>query len=509
MARSPTTHALYSKLHAHSLRTTVLSSISHLLDWDQETYMPQEGIDLRSEQLSAIAQLTHTSATSKAFSNVLGKLVSLKTGKVKRKDLSPEQRAALREWHRDWHKGSKLPPAFVKQLAEATTQASHVWKQAKDHNDFRAFAPHLEKIVALNRKKADLLGYDHHPYDALLDHFEPDLTVKMLSPLFVRLKGALKELLRRIANKSKPAHHFLYAHCPKQKQLAIGHKILEHMGLERESSRLDLSMHPFCSGLHPKDTRLTTRVHVENILQTLFAVIHEGGHALYNMGLPAQHFGSPLCESVSLGIDESQSRFWETCIGQSAPFCAWLLPLLQAEFPEAFGAVPLDAYYKAVNVVEPSLIRIEADEVTYNLHILLRFELERGLIDGSIQVKEIPSLWNEKMAEYLGLTPQWDAEGCLQDIHWATGAIGYFPTYTLGNLYAAQFMETFARAHPDWERGVAQGDFSFIRAWLLEHIHRHGRHFPPMELCKRITGKSLSEKPFVDYLERKYREIYP
>ncbi len=504
MPKRPSSATLYENLRSVSKRTTILSSIAHLLEWDQETYMPSDGIQLRLEQMKMISHLIHSSATGKTFSNALTKLIDLRTAKVKRKGLTPSQCAALREWLKEWRRGSKLPTAFVTRLSETTTHASYVWKDAKEHNDFKTFAPHLETIVSLLRKKADLLGYGDHPYDALLSHYEADLTISFLSPIFVRLKSALKQLLQRILNKPKPAHRFLHAHCPKKKQLELSQFLLDHMGLRPEASRLDLSAHPFCSSLYPLDTRLTTLVYEENVLQTLFAVLHEGGHALYSMGLPLEHFGSPLCETISLGIDESQSRFWETCIGQSRPFWTWFFPHLQKIFPSAFDSIHFEDFMRALHHVEPHPIRIEADEVTYNLHILLRFELEQGLIDGSIAVQDIPYLWDKKMGEFLGITPQWDSEGCLQDIHWAIGAIGYFPTYTLGNLYAAQFMEAFVRAHPNWEARVSTGDLSFIRAWLLENIHRHGKRYSASELCKRITGKPLSERPFIQYLEKKY-----
>jgi carboxypeptidase Taq len=253
---------------------------------------------------------------------------------------------------------------------------------------------------------------------------------------------------------------------------------------------------------------MTTKVHPENIMSNIGAVLHEGGHGLYNMNLPFEHYGSPLCEQVSLGIDESQSRWWETLIGQSYPFWQHFFPLLQEEFSEQFSGVLLDDFYRAINTVKPGLIRIDADEVTYNLHIIVRFEIEKGLIEGSLKVKEVPDAWNSKMREYLGVSPEFDGQGCLQDTHWSLGYVGYFPTYTLGNLYSVQFFNTFAQAHPNWKERVAQGSLDFIRDWLKENIHRYGRQYIPGELCEKVTAKALSEEPYVTYLNKKYRDLY-
>ncbi len=402
----------------------------------------------------------------------------------------------------------KLPNAFVKQFAKTTSAASHVWQSAKEHNDFKAFTPYLEKVVSLSRKKADILGFTEHPYDALLDLYEPDMKTSFLTPLFSKLKMSLTQLLKDISVKPSFQEDFLHRHCPRHKQLDFAHKILHKMGFHPSSSRLDTSSHPFCTGMQPKDTRMTTKVHPENIMFNIGAVMHEGGHGLYNMNLPVEHYGSPLGEQVSLGIDESQSRWWEVLIGQSYAFWQSFFPLLQEELPEQFGGVLLEDFYRAINNVKPGFIRIDSDEVTYNLHIVVRFEIEKALMEGTLKVKEIPDAWNSKMREYLGICPEFDGQGCLQDIHWSLGYIGYFPTYTLGNLYSVQFFEAFEKAHPNWKEHVAQGSLDFIRDWLKENIHRHGRQFTPGELCQRVTGKPLSQEPYVGYLTKKYRGLY-
>jgi carboxypeptidase Taq len=498
----------YEKLHAFSKNISLMNAIHSLLDWDQETYMPKDAIHLRSEQIEIMASLVHKQRTSKAFVKLLSSLIDLKTGEVTDSNLSSPQIAALREWRKDYLRSSKLPNAFVKQFAKTTSAACHVWQTAKEHNDFKAFAPYLEKVVSLSRKKADILGYTEHPYDALLDLYEPGMKTSFLIPLFSKLKLSLTTLLKEISVCPAFPADFLYRHCPRHKQLEIAHKILHKMGFHASTSRLDTSSHPFCTGMQPKDTRMTTKVHPENILFNIGAVMHEGGHGLYNMNLPVEHYGSPLGEQISLGIDESQSRLWETLIGQSLPFWQSFFPTLQAELPEQFANVQLEEFYAAMNQVKPSLIRIDSDEVSYNLHIIVRFEIEKGLIEGTVKVKEIPELWNSKMREYLGISPEFDGQGCLQDIHWSLGFIGYFPTYTLGNLYSVQFFEAFEKAHPNWKEHVAKGSLDFLRDWLKENIHRHGRQFTSDELCQRVTGKPLSQDPYVNYLTSKYRKLY-
>lgn len=498
----------YEQLHALSTNTALLSSIESLLGWDQETFMPANAIQSRSMQIEWLASLIHKNRTSPTFAKRLSRLIDIKTGSIQDATLSPKEMAAVREWRRDYLKEVKLPSSFVKQFAKTTATASHAWKSAKHHNDFREFAPHLEKVVALCRKKADILGFQEHPYDALLDLYEPDMKTSFLLSLFSKLRLKLTALLKEITAKPAISQDCLYRHCPKHQQRAFGHLLLKAMGFHESSSRLDLAAHPFCTRLLPEDVRLTTCIHPNNPFFSIFAVLHEGGHGLYSFGLPRESFGSPLSEALSLGIDESQSRWWETLIGQSHPFWEYFFPLLQKEFPSQFGSTSLEDLYRAINHVTPSLIRIEADEVTYNLHVIIRFELEKLLIEGAIKVREIPDLWNAKIRESLGVSPRFDGEGCLQDIHWSLGLFGYFPTYTLGNLYAAQFFSVFEKQFADWGKRVATGDLAFIREWLRENIHQYGRQFPSSELCQRISGQTLSPDSFISYLHRKYGSLY-
>jgi carboxypeptidase Taq len=498
----------YTQLHDIAKTGSLLSSVQMLLDWDQETYMPHEAIELRAQQQEYLASLIHKEKTGAKFSKALSKLIDLESGKIKDASLSAKQQAAVKEWRRDYLQVVKLPTAFVKKMSKATSTGSHIWMLAKEKNDFAAFRPALENIVSLTRKKADLLGYKNHPYDALLDTFEPETTTAQITTLFSHLKELLKELLKKIMEQPPVEERFLYLNYPADKQLHFVGRLLKPMGFDSSFSRLDQSAHPMCMGIHPTDTRMTTRVHPNKLMMNIFSVIHEGGHGLYHHGLPKEHFGTPLGEPISYGIDESQSRIWETIIGRSSAFWIHFYPLLQQEFPENLTPVSLHDFYNAINSVKPSFIRTDADEVTYNLHIIVRFELEKALLEGALQVKDLPEAWNAKMEEYLGIKPTTVSEGCMQDIHWSIGAIGYFPTYTLGNLYAAQFFEAFSRLHPDWNQKVASGDFSELRAFLYENIHRFGREYTAAELVQKVTGKPLSEKPFIAYLETKYRDIY-
>lgn len=497
----------YQTLFDLSKRARILDSISYLLEWDQETYMPPKGSGIRAEQIALMASLSHKERASKKFEQALSKLIDLETGKVSVQGLSPSQKAALREWRRDFLKAIALPNAFVKSFAKLTSEAMTVWAVARKQNRFGDFAPYLEKIIEMSRQKAELLGYKKHPYDALLDIYEPDATTAEIDELFKRLKKEITALLNKIQACEQVDDRFLHGNFSAEKQLHFGRLLLQAMGYDLEKGRLDLSNHPFSMSLHPSDSRVTTRIHRTSIFDSISAVLHEGGHSLYEMGLMPEYYGSPLCEAVSLGMHESQSRFWETRIGQSKPFWNHFLPLLKQEFKQ-LETVFLDSFYMAINKVAPSFIRLEADEVTYSLHVILRFQLEKQLIAGSLQVSQIPEAWNAGMQESLGLTPSTDSEGCLQDIHWSMGGFGYFPTYTLGNVYAAHFFEAFEKEYPKWRDRVAKGELLFIREWLQEKIHRHGRLYGSHQLIKRISGQKLSEAPYLNYLNTKYKGIY-
>jgi carboxypeptidase Taq len=498
----------YGKLHEKSQYSSILGGIQHLLDWDQETYMPPAASGIRSEQLKILAGLIHKSRTSPAFAKALSKLIDLKSGKILVKDLTSPQKVAVQVWRRDYLKDTCLPASFVEEMAQLSSQAVVAWRAAKAQESFHTFAPYLDKIIYMNRKKADYLGYDNHPYDALMDLFEPGAKTAEISPLFTSLRKSITTLLTKIKAAKQIDDRFLFGKFEKNKQMEFGHMLMEAVGYDQTKGRLDISTHPFSCSIHPTDSRITSRIHPQSLMGHLSAVMHECGHSLYEMGLPEEHYGSPLGQAISLGMHESQSRWWETRIGQSKSFWEHFLPLLKKTFPKQLDNVKLEAFYKAVNKVEPSFIRVEADEVTYSLHVILRFELEKALIEGSLSVREIPEAWNAQMQELLGITPSNYAEGCLQDIHWSMGALGYFPTYTLGNLYAAHLFAAFEKEHPDWEKRVAKGELLFIKEWLNHHVHHYGRQYNSKELLKHVTGKEFSTDAYSAYLNKKYKEIY-
>lgn len=498
----------YESLHEKSRYTRILGGIASLLDWDQETYMPPAGAGIRSEQLKVLAGLIHKSKTSPAFVKALSKLIELKQGKIIAKGLSTPQKAAIKVWRRDYLKETCLPSSFVEEFAQLTSQSITVWRSAKTQDSFHTFAPYLDKIIYMNRKKADLLGYNKHPYDALIDLYEPAVTTAEVNTTFINLRKSVIGLLSKIRAAKQVEDSFIFGKFEKNKQMEFGHLIMESLGYDSSKGRIDISSHPFSSSCHPTDSRITSRIHPTSLMSHISAILHECGHSLYEMGLPEEHYGSPLGESVSLGLHESQSRWWETRIGQSKPYWQHFLPLLKKTYPKQLDHIALDKFYKAINKVEPSLIRIEADEVTYSLHVILRFELEKELIEGSLSVREIPEAWNAKMQELLGLTPSNNVEGCLQDIHWSMGAFGYFPTYTLGNLYASHLFAAFEKQHLDWQVRVGKGEILFIKEWLNHNIHHYGRQYDSKELLKKVTGKEFSADAYNTYLNTKYKDIY-
>lgn len=497
----------YERLFKQGQYIHTLDGVFSLLGWDQETFMPDGAADYRGKQLEAMAGIIHKERVGKKLVGPLSKLIDLKSGEVIANDLSQRQKKALKEWRRDYMIDKALPKKFVENFAKLTSEAILVWREARANKQFKQFEKKLQKVVDITKKKADYLGYKDHPYDALLDLYEPNMSVKTLSPIFDTLKTEVVSLLKKIVNAEQVDDRKILGHYPKEKQVAISNQILQQIGFDFKYGRLDFSTHPFSSGHHPTDSRITTRINENNIFDCLATVLHEAGHSLYSMGLPVEEFGSPLGDAISMGIHESQSRFWETRIGMSQPFVKFLLPLLQKEFPQLQN-VSIDECYRSINKVQPSFIRVEADEVTYPLHVILRYEIEKGLLEGRYAIKELPQIWNEKMKDLLGITPRNDAEGCLQDIHWSMGGIGYFPTYTLGNLYAAQLFIQFEKEHPNWKELLSHGKFDFIKQFLHKHVYRYGREFRPQELIEKATQKPFSAKDYTDYLKQKYQNIY-
>lgn len=483
---------------------SLLQTLSYFLEWEQETYMPKHGIETRSEHQELIAGMLHKEATSEKLKNCLKDLIDLETGNFLKDDFSEDEKAILREARRDFVKESKLPNHFVKKLTKTTTKSSHIWKEAKEKKDFSHFAPILGELVSLMREKADYLGYEGSPYNALLDLYEPGTTTHQLDALFAPLKEHLISLVAKIQRTPSPEFQFQKQTFDKDKQVEISHLLMEDMGICKDCCRLDTSAHPFCLPIGPEDVRITTTIHENSMFDTLSAVIHEAGHALYQLYLPKEDFGNPLGEPASFGVHESQSRFWEVYVGQSAPFWQYYAPKFAKVFPDQLGTKSWQDYYQMVNRVSPNFIRIYSDEVTYSLHIILRYEIEKGLLEQTIQVDDIPRIWNEKMQQYLGITPKHDSEGCLQDIHWSMCLFGYFPSYCLGNMYAAQLLEKLRKDIPDMDEQVRYGNLLILRDWMAKNVHSQGRKYLPSQLIEKVTEKPFSSDAYIQYLESKY-----
>ena len=489
-----------------------LQSAASLLSWDQETYMPRGGGEARAEQIATLQGLAHERLTAPETETLLGRWLDLRSGKPLADppvEWDGEAEALLRETWREYSRARQLPNEFVRRLGKACALAQQVWVEAKTANDFSLFLPHLREIISLKKEEVGYRGATERPYDALLDIYEPGTTTEDVTILFDALKAWLIPFLNRIVESpGGPKADLLKGVYEPQRQLDFGKAVLTAMGYDFNRGRLDLSAHPFTTSFHPTDVRITTRVSEQDFTGSLFSCIHEGGHGLYDQGLPSARYGTPLGEAISLGIHESQSRLWENCVGRSLPFWRHFYPVLQKSFPSQLRDLPLEQFYMALNRVAPSFIRVDADEVTYNLHIILRFEIERDLLEDRVLVEDLPVLWREKMRAYLGISPPTDREGVLQDVHWSIGAIGYFPTYALGNFYAAQFFAQAQRELPELPALLSAGDFLPLKQWLNDKIHRWGRRYTAKELVRRVTGDPLTPRHFTSYLEEKYSEIY-
>ena len=489
-----------------------LKSAASLLSWDQETYMPAGGGTARADQLATLEGLAHDKLVSPEVQRLLEQWVDPATGQARTDGREPwddPSRALLREIWRDYRRATKLPSEFVTRLAREASLSQQVWGEARAENDFKKFLPNLRTLVALKREEADYVGYQASPYDALMDSYEPGMTVAHLTPLFAALKTRLVPLLRRVLDSPiRIDDSCLHRAYETDRQMAFGKLVLTAMGYDFARGRLDLSAHPFTTSFHPTDVRVTTRVFETDLPSCLFSCLHEGGHGLYDQGLEPERYGTPLGDSLSLGIHESQSRLWENSVGRSLSFWRCFYPMLQQIFPDQLRAVGLEPFHAAINRVQPSLIRVEADELTYNLHIMIRYEIERALIEDGMDVADLPVAWNEKMRTYLGIVPETDSAGVLQDVHWSLGAIGYFPTYTLGNLYAAQFYDQARMEIADLDDHIAAGRLTILTKWLNQKIHRWGRTFTVEHLVQRVTGGTLSPEPFLQYVEQKYGQLY-
>lgn len=472
-----------------------------VLQWDQEVNMPSKGAEHRGGQLATLSVIAHEWFTDPAFGELLNKLAADPS-------LTAEQQRNVSETLKDYRRRTAYPASFVEEMSLATSAAFNAWQQARKAKDFSLFAPALEKIVQLKRQECELIGYEGHPYNALLDEYEPGARVETLDELFTGVKTALSALLEKVQQSEKPADAFAGKHFPKNEQWPLGVEMLKRLGYDFEAGRQDLAPHPFCITFSPGDVRVTTRINEANVFDMLSGCIHEGGHALYEQGLLSENYGLPAGMAISLGIHESQSRLWENNVGRSLPFWQHNYRVVAEAFPEQCKGLSAEDAFISNNLIEPSLTRVEADELTYHFHIMIRYEIEKALIAGAIEVKDLPGVWNDMYQQYLGVVVPDDAKGVLQDIHWSHGSIGYFATYTLGSFYAAQFFRQAEKEIEGLNELIGKGEMQALKQWLNEKIHRHGRLLSADELCVAVTGEKLNFQYFHNYLHNKLAQVY-
>lgn len=490
----------YQDLIQRWKEANLLGSCAELLAWDERTLLPKGGANHRAEQLALLARLSHQMQTDPRIGELLNEAQS---------EADTIESANVREIKRMYDRAVKLPASLVEELARVSVKAQQAWEQSRKEDDFAQFQPWLEKIVDLKRQEAKAIGYQTVPYDALLEDYEPGATTAEITELFRELRTELVKLLEEIhASGKKAPVEILKRNYPVELQEQLSKEAATAIGFDFNSGRIDRTTHPFCCGIGPGDCRITTRYNQNFFNESFFGTLHEAGHGIYEQGLSADDFGTPVGSACSLGMHESQSRLWENQVGRSSAFWDFFFPKAKAMFPDALKDVSPNDFVFAINEVNPSFIRVEADETTYNLHIILRFELEQALVSGDLAPADVPGAWNEKHEQLLGLIPPNHALGCLQDIHWSGGGIGYFPTYTLGNLYSAQLMEKARQDLGDLEDQFRRGELAPLKGWLNEKIHQPGHRWPASELCRRVTGESLSVRPLIAYLRQKYAPFY-
>lgn len=495
-----TSQELYKQYTTQMRKIADVKNTLAVLQWDQETYLPPKGAAIRGQQMATLSEIAHQLFADENLGILLKELSAadgLTGGEQRNVALTME----------DYAKNKKYTPEFVRKLSEATSRSYHAWIEARRLNDFRFFEKSLDELIRLKREETQVLGFEQHPYDALLNEFEKGATVAWLDTLFEELQPPLKALLSTVMQRSQPDDDFLHQHFDKDTQWRFGLDMLKRIGYDFEAGRQDISEHPFTTSFNAGDVRVTTRIDENDFTSMTWSCLHEGGHALYEQGLPAAQYGLPLGEYCSLGIHESQSRLWENCIGRDRSFIAYNIPLIRQYFPQLNQVGP-QQLFAAVNKVKPSLIRTEADELTYHFHVMIRYTLEKKLIERSMEAKDIPAFWNESYRQLLGVTVPDDKRGCLQDIHWSHGSFGYFPTYSLGSLYAAQFFEGMCRQNPGLRDQVAAGDYTFVHEWLQTNVYQYGRTYTSSELCNKITGAPLQQRYFMQYLTAKYKAVY-
>jgi carboxypeptidase Taq len=497
--------AAYAELIGRSREDALVAACASLLEWDQETYMPAGAVDARGEQLAFLAGQLHDRASAPR----LGELLAALEGSALTTDADAPPAVNVREIRRGYDRQSRIPRGLAEDLARTTARAQQEWAGARADDDFARFRPWLGRIVALKRDEAACVGFVDSPYDALLDDYEPGARAADVARLYAAVRAELVPLIDAIIGAPRqPAVELLQRGFAIDRQQAFARLIATAVGFDFTHGRLDLSVHPFCTRIGPGDVRLTTRYRTDDLEEGLFGVLHEVGHGLYEQGLDPAHDGTPMGEAVSLGVHESQSRFWENRIGRGRAFWRFAFEHARAAFAPTIDDVTPDALHFAINHVARTPIRVRADEVTYNLHTLIRFELEVALITGALDVADVPEAWNDGYRRHLGLTPVSDREGCLQDSHWSAGLIGYFPTYTLGDIYSAQLVDAATRDLGDLDARIATGDFAPLLDWLRTHVHRQGRRYAPALLIAQATGSPPDHRPLIAGLRRKYTELY-
>jgi carboxypeptidase Taq len=495
------------KLQALKERLATISDLyasQAVLSWDQETYMPSGSVNARAKQLSTLGKLSHEMFTS----DETGSLLDAAAAELNGESYDSEDASIVRVIKRDFEEATKLPSSLVAQISETSSAAKEAWKEAYYSSDFETFRPHLDKSLELAIKKAEALGYEDHIYDALLDQYEPGMKTAEVAQIFDDLKPELISLVKQIASAEQVDDSFLHLDYDEETQLNFGEFVIRKFGFDFDKGRQDLAHHPFATSFSVNDVRLTTRVSKNFLPTALFGTLHECGHGLYEQGVSENLERTMLSGGTSLGIHESQSRTWENIIGRSLGFWKHFYGELQSTFPDQLGGVSLESFYKGINKVEPSLIRVEADEVTYNLHIMLRFEIETAMVSGKIDTKDLPEIWNSKFEEFLGVKPSNNTEGVLQDIHWSMGGIGYFSTYALGNLFSTQFFDKAKQDIPNLDQKIESGEYLELREWQRDNIHTHGRKFTANELLERVTGQPLQASSYLAYIKSKFSGIY-
>ncbi|NBD14489.1 carboxypeptidase M32 [Corallococcus silvisoli] len=483
-----------------------LNGVINLASWDREVYLPARAAPARAQQLATLQALHHERLVDPRLGEALARAGE---GGPDSAALTPDERAMVRLLTRERDRAVRLPARLVTALAEAQGEGIQAWREARDTKRFARFQPALEALLALRREQADAQGHDGERYDALLEGFEPGMRVKRLTPVLTALRDALIPMVAALGALKRPFPAFLDGRAyDTAQQWRFTMRLLGAVGFDLEAGRQDVSIHPFTNSLHAQDVRLTTRLDAAWPQAALFGTLHEAGHGLYEQGFSPEHQRTPLASVPSMGLHESQSRLWENLVGRGRPFWAHHFPALKEAFAQPLADVDLDGFHAGINHVVPSLIRVEADEVTYNLHIVLRYELELAMLRDELPVSELPAAWNERMRRYLGLTPPDDTQGVLQDIHWAWGELGYFPTYALGNLYAASLYAAANRALPALDADLARGDTASLLGWLRAQLHSQGFRLPAEERVRAITGEGLTDRDFLAYLRAKYGALY-